>query len=67
MSRPRVAIFLAAGASKHFQAPLTKEILPEIMRQLATGGLFKKEQENQGLQRLIRILPLTDLLGFFCV
>jgi NAD-dependent SIR2 family protein deacetylase len=63
MSTPRVAMFLGAGASKHFRAPLTKEILPEIMRRLATGSLFEKAHENQALQRLLRkLLPGIESL-----
>jgi hypothetical protein len=39
MSMP-VAVFLGAGASKPFGYPLTRELLPEILRKLETEELF---------------------------
>lgn len=37
---PRVAFFLGAGSSKHFGLPITREIVPDIIRRLRSDELF---------------------------
>src|SRR5689334_19366303 len=71
------AVFLGAGASKALDLPLTRDILPEILRRLKAGTLFEGDIPNapenrQALEELLQSIlrdeaakpPLiTDLLS----
>ena len=75
--KPHKVIFLGAGASKDLDLPLTKEILPDVLRQLKKGLLFEgsipgASDSRKELQELFRtMLPggsagapfITDLLS----
>src|SRR5262245_23941918 len=75
--KPHKVIFLGAGASKDLDLPLTKEILPEVLRQLKKGSLFEGSipggsDSRRELRELFRtMLPggssgapfITDLLS----
>jgi len=56
----RVAMFLGAGASKAFSAPITSEILPIIIKRARQNALFGPEENKRArTQRKM----LMDLLG----
>ena len=59
-----VAVFLGAGASKGFGFPLTRELLPTIIKRLADEELFEDERiNNQDLNAEHRTLLKKTLLS----
>ena len=65
-STPRIAMFLGAGASKAFGAPITSEILPTIKKRLQNGVLFggpEGEENRQNLNQFLNdLMPGIDLV-----
>jgi hypothetical protein len=55
----RVAMFLGAGASKAFSAPITSEILPIIIDRARQSALFGNEENDQ---RLMLLSLLRELM-----
>lgn len=56
-STARVAMFLGAGASKAFDAPLTNEILPIIMKKIKDKSLFPGDDDDRRtLEKLLKHL-----------
>ncbi len=55
-----IAMFLGAGASKAFNYPLTKEILPSLIAEIRSGKLFEDDEigikERRLYQRLLKEL-----------
>lgn len=58
-SHYRIVVFLGAGSSRELGLPLTGEILPELLRRLRRGQLFRLDSARRApLRRLLQeILP----------
>jgi hypothetical protein len=61
-STEHIALFLGAGASHHFGAPLTRQILPRVVSRLQLGSLFPDGENRDGRDQAEKCRQLKDCL-----